>query len=115
MPVCRVCGRSDPRTMIGLTTFFFGPVAELPAESGYFYLCPTCFADRVGPHLGALLERLAHLHPSPGHQPDGDPASGPPTGPEATPPAGPEACPPADPEAGPPAGPGADGPADPRD
>ncbi len=49
--------------MIGLLTVWFGPLAGLAAEPGYFYLCPRCYGRVVAPHLEAVRERLGVAHP----------------------------------------------------
>lgn len=72
MPRCDTCGKSDPRSMIGLTTLVFGSLVERRLEPGYFYLCPECFRARVLPHLDAVVEKVRGLPPrsSPEEQPE---------------------------------------------
>lgn len=61
---CIRCGRTDPSHMFGLLTVWFGPLAELSEEPGYFYLCPDCHAALIAPHLEDIYERLRRAHPS---------------------------------------------------
>ncbi len=67
---CRRCGRTDPERMLGLMTLWFGALADLPPQGGYFYLCPSCYAERIEPELGGIHERLARMHPAPPAPPD---------------------------------------------
>ena len=50
MRPCRACGRTDVRRMYALMALWFGGLIEPHVESGYFYLCPTCYELRVAPH-----------------------------------------------------------------
>lgn len=61
---CRVCGQTDPRCMIALMTYWFGRYADLPIESGYFYLCPRCHERLIDPHLADIRHKLASEHPA---------------------------------------------------
>jgi len=49
--------------MIALMTLWFGRYASLPADSGYFYLCPECYGRYVEPHMNEVLNRLVEQHP----------------------------------------------------
>ena len=42
---------------------WFGRLAGLPSDGGYFYLCPSCYAQHVEPHLPEVLDRLVEQHP----------------------------------------------------
>ena len=56
--------------MIALMTFWFGRYAEVPMESGYFYLCPRCHERMIDPHLREIRHRLAAEHPAPPRRQD---------------------------------------------
>lgn len=64
MRPCDRCGRTDPRRMIALMAHWFAGPAGVSRRGGYFYLCPDCYLAAVGPHLAAILNRLAQDHPS---------------------------------------------------
>jgi hypothetical protein len=71
MASCRLCGETDPRRMTGLMVLWFGRLAGLPPDYGYFYLCPRCFAACIEPHLDEVLGVVAAYHPdSPRWDPD---------------------------------------------
>jgi hypothetical protein len=102
MASCRLCGETDPRRMTGLMTLWFGRLAGLLPEYGYFYLCPRCFAARIEPHLEEVLGVVAEYHPdSPRWDPD-HPAHHAHAHSHPVPPAAPSAMPPA-PDPAPPA------------
>ncbi len=44
--------------MTALMKVFFGHLLELPADPGYFYLCPACYDELIEPVLPEVLERL---------------------------------------------------------
>ncbi len=52
--------------MLGLLSVWFGPLAGLSEEPGYFYLCPACHDELIAPHEQAIHERLRRSHPSAG-------------------------------------------------
>jgi hypothetical protein len=49
--------------MVGLMTKWFGPFVEMRPDTGYFYLCPACYRERIKPHLDQVQNRLFDLHP----------------------------------------------------
>jgi hypothetical protein len=49
--------------MVGLMTIWFGPFVEMRPDTGYFYLCPACYRERIKPHLDEVQNRLFDLHP----------------------------------------------------
>ena len=49
--------------MIALMALWFGRCAGLPSDGGYFYLCPSCYAEHVEPNLEEVLNRLVEQHP----------------------------------------------------
>lgn len=49
--------------MIALMALWFARHAGLPADGGYFYLCPTCYAREIEPHLEDVVNRLVEQHP----------------------------------------------------
>lgn len=50
--------------MHGLMTLWFGPLAELEADLGYFYLCPACHDELIAPELERIQNRILELHPA---------------------------------------------------
>jgi len=50
--------------MHGLMTLWFGPLAELEADFGYFYLCPACHNELIVPELERIQNRILELHPA---------------------------------------------------
>lgn len=50
--------------MIALMSLWFGPYAGLRPESGYFYLCPSCYQSCIAPHSSEVLHRLTEAHPA---------------------------------------------------
>lgn len=44
-------------------TLWFGPFVDMRPDTGYFYLCPSCYRERIKPHLDQVQGRLAELHP----------------------------------------------------
>jgi len=63
LPSCALCNRSDPHRMIALMALWFGRHAGVPSDGGYFYLCPSCYAEHVEPNLEEVLNRLVEQHP----------------------------------------------------
>jgi hypothetical protein len=49
--------------MIALMAIWFGRLAGLPSDGGYFYLCPACYARTIEPHVGDVVSRLVEQHP----------------------------------------------------
>jgi hypothetical protein len=49
--------------MIALMALWFGRHAGLPADGGYFYLCPSCYERQIEPHLEDVVDRLVEQHP----------------------------------------------------
>lgn len=49
MRPCNRCGRTDQYRMFALMTFWYGALADLPPEGGYFYLCPACYNTCIPP------------------------------------------------------------------
>lgn len=60
---CDRCGYTHPRRMIALMSLWFGRWADLPADSGYFYLCPRCYGRLIEPHAEEIIQRLVEQHP----------------------------------------------------
>lgn len=50
--------------MHGLMTLWFGPLVELDADLGYFYLCPACHDELITPELDRIQNRILELHPA---------------------------------------------------
>lgn len=50
--------------MHGLMTLWFGPLADLEADLGYFYLCPACHDECIVPELEPIQNRIMELHPA---------------------------------------------------
>lgn len=50
--------------MHGLMTLWFGPLAELEADFGYFYLCPACHDELIVPELERIQNRILELQPA---------------------------------------------------
>lgn len=50
--------------MHGLMTLWFGPLIELDADLGYFYLCPACHDEIITPELERIQNRILELHPA---------------------------------------------------
>jgi hypothetical protein len=49
--------------MVGLMTIWFGPFVDMRPDFGYFHLCPSCYRQRIKPHLEQVQGRLLDLHP----------------------------------------------------
>lgn len=47
MRPCAVCGWTDRQRMHALMTLWFGHLAGVPLDHGYFYLCPSCFSRYI--------------------------------------------------------------------
>lgn len=60
---CARCGYTHPRRMIALMRLWFARWAELPADGGYFYLCPRCYEALIEPHAEEIIQRLVEQHP----------------------------------------------------
>ena len=50
--------------MHGLMSLWFGPLVELEADLGYFYLCPACHDEVIVPELERIQNRILELHPA---------------------------------------------------
>lgn len=50
--------------MHGLMSLWFGPLVELEADLGYFYLCPACHDELIVPELERIQNRILELHPA---------------------------------------------------
>lgn len=64
LPCCQRCGKTDPTKMFGLMTLWFGPLVDLHADLGYFYLCPACHKECIAPELERIQNRILELHPA---------------------------------------------------
>ena len=64
LPSCKRCGKRDPQRMYGLMSLWFGPLVELEADLGYFYLCPACHDEFVAPELERIHNHILELHPA---------------------------------------------------
>ncbi|MFO7894419.1 MAG: hypothetical protein R6U63_11855 [Longimicrobiales bacterium] len=45
-------------------SLWFGPLVELEADLGYFYLCPACHDELIVPELERIQNRILELHPA---------------------------------------------------
>lgn len=43
-------------------TLWFGPFVDIRPDHGYFYLCPSCYRERIQPHLDEVHGRVADLY-----------------------------------------------------
>lgn len=64
LPSCKRCGKKDPQRMHGLMSLWFGPLVDLEADLGYFYLCPACHDELIVPELERIQNRILELHPA---------------------------------------------------
>ena len=64
LPSCDRCGKRDPQRMHGLMSLWFGPLAELDGDLGYFHLCPPCHDEVIAPELERIQNRILELHPA---------------------------------------------------
>jgi hypothetical protein len=64
LPYCARCGKRNPQRMHGLMCLWFGPLVDLEADLGYFYLCPACHDEVIVPELDRIQHRILELHPA---------------------------------------------------
>jgi hypothetical protein len=49
--------------MIALMGLWYARYAQLPADGGYFYLCPRCYERLIEPWSEEIVQRLVEQHP----------------------------------------------------